>query len=64
MKHIIKMDKDTKELQDNLKQHLVNIIMNENTFIRQVNYADSDVVGNKEQSVNIDYLIADEIDLD
>ena len=64
MKHIVKMDKDTKELQDNLKQHLVNIIMNENTFIRQVNYADSDVVGNKEQSVNIDYLIADEIDLD
>ena len=38
MKHIIKMDKDTQQLQDNLKQGLVKMIMNENTFIRSVDY--------------------------
>ena len=63
MKHIIKMDRATKELQDNLKQGLVNMIMNENTFIRRVDYADPTATGNAEQSVQVDFFVADEIDL-
>ena len=63
MKHIIKMDRATKELQDNLKQGLVKMIMNENTFIRSVDYADPTATGNAEQRVQVDFFIADEIDL-
>jgi len=63
MEHIIKMDQSTKEQQDKLKQHLVNIIMNENTFIRNTEYVQSSKSCNAERKVTVDYLIADSIEV-
>ena len=61
MKHIIKMDKDTQQLQDNLKQGLVKMIMNENTFIRSVDYGPASDTDTDEQKITIDLFIADEV---
>lgn len=61
MKHIVKLDKITKDQQDNLKQNLVNIIMDKNTFLREVNYVDLDETQPGEQGLEIKYLVADEV---
>jgi len=61
MEHIVKLDKITQELQDNLKQSLVNLIMDKNTFLREVNYSDLDGTDSAEQGLEIKYLVADEV---
>lgn len=48
MKPIIEVDAIASEMQTQLKEHLVNLIMNENTIIKSVDYA--------ENSVAIEYL--------
>ena len=58
MKSIVTMNEEMKELQDNLKQSLVNIIMDEMTVVREVNYVDLDA---GEQGLEISYWVADEV---
>ena len=60
MEHIVKLDKETQEQQQLLKQQLVNLISNKNLFLRQVVY---DHLDGDEDSMTIKYIIADKIEV-
>jgi hypothetical protein len=61
MEHVVVIDEDTAKQQSQLKQSLVNLIMNENTFISKVDFINVD--DSPEASLKIDYIAADSVEL-